>query len=405
MKKTIWYISKYCALSSENSIGSRGWLLMKEFGKRNFKSVIITSDYNNILNTSIPKSKIINHYKDDVQILILKTLKYSIAKSLIRILSWIHFEFKLFFLNKKLISRPDVIIVSSLSLLTILNGFILKKKYKCKLVFEIRDIWPLTLVEEGGFSSKNLFIKFLQFIETWGYNNSDLIVGTMPNLVEHVKKVSNYSKNVGYIPMGIDQDMFIPTQSINTEYINRYINENYFNVVYAGTIGITNALETFFKAAEILNNNSKVRFVVVGDGPLKKKYQEKYGHLRNLIFAPKINNKQVQSALSYADVLYFSVLKSKVWKFGQSLNKLIDYMISNKPIIGSYSGYPSMINEANCGFFIPSEDSISLVKKINQLFTMTQKEREAIGRKGREWLLNNRSYDKLADDYLRLLFY
>ena len=404
MTKTIFYISKYCATATKNSLGSRGWLLMKEFANRGYQSVVITSDSNNLADLPNFQSSFIKYSQEGVQVIMLKTLKYSVAKSVQRIFSWLNFEWVFFWLDKKLLPKPDVIIVSSLSLLTIVNGFFLKKKYKCKLVFEIREIWPLTIVEEGGFSRHNLFIIFLQFIESWGYNRSDLIVGTMPNLSEHVKNVSDYSKLVDCIPMGIDPTMLINTQSVNPEYIEQYLNPNYFNVVYTGTVGITNALDTFFKAAETLTKNPKIKFVIVGDGALKKIYQKQYSHLPNLIFAPKVYNKQVQSILLHADVLYFSVFKSKVWHYGQSLNKVIDYMISNKPIVASYSGYPSMINEAGCGFFIPAEDTQSLVEKIKELSLMTEYQRNAIGTKGRDWLLENRTYKKLADDYLRLLF-
>ena len=41
----------------------------------------------------------------------------------------------------------------------------------------------------------------------------------------------------------------------------------------------------------------------------------------------------VQSVLSRCDLLYFSVHVSTVWKYGQSLNKVIDYMLAGKPVV------------------------------------------------------------------------
>ncbi len=404
MTKTIWYISKYCDLSSKKSEGSRGWILMKEFAAKGYQSLIITSDYKDLIYSPNDYSRFKNYIKEGVKIVILKTLKYSVSKSVLRIFSWFDFELNLFWLDKKSMLKPDVIIVSSLSLLTILNGVFLKKKYKCKLVFEIRDIWPLTLVEEGGFSPKNPFIIFLGFIERLGYKRSDLIIGTMPNLGQHVKKVLGYSKSVHCIPMGVSKGMLINPQDISPEYIKKHLKPGYFNVVFAGSIGITNALDTFFKAAEILKNNSKIRFIIVGDGALKNSYLKQFGYLPNLIYFPKVDKNQVQSFLAYADLVYFSVFKSKVWDYGQSLNKIIDYMISAKPIIASYSGYPSMINESGCGYFIPAEDYHSLVIKIKEMALMTEFDRNTMGARGLSWLLENRLYERLAEDYLKLLF-
>jgi glycosyltransferase involved in cell wall biosynthesis len=112
----------------------------------------------------------------------------------------------------------------------------------------------------------------------------------------------------------------------------------------------------------------------------------------------------VQCFLSYADVLYFSAFKSKVYDYGQSANKFIDYMISGKPIIASYSGYYSMINEANCGYFIPAENVSALVNKIKELIKVPKSERNIMGARGLSWLIKNRKYEKLADDYLAFLF-
>ena len=182
------------------------------------------------------------------------------------------------------------------------------------------------------------------------------------------------------------------------------MNDSYFNIVYAGTIGITNALDVYFKAAEVLNQQSSIRFVIVGDGALKQSYIKKYSHLNNVIFAPKVPKNLVHSVLSKSDVVYFSTFKSKVWNFGQSLNKIIDYMMSGKPIIGSYSGYPSMINEAECGFFVPSEDTNALIEKIIYLHGLSENDRKKIGIRGRKWLLNNYNYPKLSEEYLKIIF-
>ena len=88
-------------------------------------------------------------------------LQYRKAKSLSRIVSWLDFELRFFLSKKKNLRPPDIIMVSSPSVISILNGFIWSKWYKAKLVFEVRDIWPLTLIEEGGFSKKNPFIFIL----------------------------------------------------------------------------------------------------------------------------------------------------------------------------------------------------------------------------------------------------
>lgn len=404
MSKCIWYISKYVAPPTLSGVGGRGYHLMEEMVSLGCKSVIITSDSNQLVNIPVLKKIYQQEVSRGIQIIWIRTLKYKVAKSIPRIISWIDFEFKLFFMPKSNLPKPDAIIVSSLSIFTILNGFLLRKKYKSRLVFEIRDIWPLTIVEEGGFSRNNLFVRILGYIEKLGYQKSDLIVGTMPNLKEHVKNILGYSKNVSCVPMGYNATSIETQLVIPDEYIEQHFPKNKFIVAHAGTIGITNALDTFFKCAQLMVGREDIHFLMIGDGDLKPQYESLYSNLPNLTFAPKVQKQMVQSVLSRCDLLYFSVHKSKVWCYGQSLNKVIDYMLSGKPIVASYSGFNSMINESRCGSFVPAEDANSLMLEINKYTTLSKEKLNIYGNRGKEWILLNRSYKKLAQDYIEAIW-
>ena len=403
MHKTIWYISKYCTIENENSTGSRGWLLSKEFAKKGNNVVLITSNTDEIIDPNLTNSILKNPYNSNLNIIILKILRYTNSNSIRRILSWFDFELALFLLKKNNLHKPDAIVVSSLSLLTIINGIYLKKKYSCKLVFEVRDIWPLTLTEIGRYRNYNPGIIFLKIIERLGYLYSDLIIGTMPNLSEHVKKTLGQSKNVHCIPMGVSENQ-LKKQKNAPEFFKKYLKPDNFNIIYSGSIGMTNCLNTFFEAAELLKNFPKIKFIIVGEGALRKSFLKKFGHLPNFLYFTSIKKNQMNSFLSYADVLYYSTYNSKIYDYGQSANKIIDYMIASKPIIMSYSGYPSMVNEANCGYIIPSEDPGALRDQILKMYNMPRSEISILGTNGRKWLLSNRKYKNLADKYLKLIF-
>lgn len=404
MNKTIWYVTKYFSPKTASSPGGRGWFLVDEMQRAGYQVVVISSDSNNLVDLPVLTARVTLQDIDGVKIVWLKTMKYSVAKSLRRILSWFHFEWNLFWLDKSKLKRPDVVIVSSLSLLTIINGLLLRLKYKCRLVFEVRDIWPLTIVEEGGFSHNNLFIKGLSWLERLAYRKADAIVGTMPNLTEHVRRELGHERPVYCVPMGVSQEHLSDVAALPAEYSARYLSSNKFKVVHAGTIGITNALDVFFATAEAMREHVDIEFVIVGDGALKHIYEKQWGDLPNLIFAPKVPRNMVQAVLAQGDLLYFSVHDSKVWDYGQSLNKVIDYMLAAKPVVASYNGYPSMINESGCGVFVPANDVGAVVTAVLDMKSRSEEERSLMGSLGREWLLQNRNYSKLASDYLSILF-
>jgi len=191
--------------------------------------------------------------------------------------------------------------------------------------------------------------------------------------------------------------------SLPADYEASYIPKDKFVIAYVGSIGITNALDTFLDCAESLREQSHIHFLVVGDGDLRESYRVKYSHLSNLSFAPRVPKAMVQSVLVKCDLLYFSVHVSKVWKYGQSLNKVIDYMMAGKPIVASYTGYPSMINEAACGTYVPAGDVAALKREIVRYASLSEQERFEMGTRGKTWLLKNRGYKKLAMDYLDIL--
>jgi glycosyltransferase involved in cell wall biosynthesis len=77
-------------------------------------------------------------------------------------------------------------------------------------------------------------------------------------------------------------------------------------------------------------------------------------------------------------------------------------MMAAKPIIASYNGYPSMINEAQCGQFIPANDVTVLQHTIEEYVKMDPEQLNEIGQRGKDWLISHRPYDKIAKEYSRL---
>ncbi len=335
MSACLWYVSKYVALPTDR-VGSRSFMLLREMARQGTKCVLITSDSNHLTKGPEFAGSHMTETVDGVEVCWVRTRKYQGAKSLGRILSWLHFEWRLWRLPKDQLPRPDTVIVSSLSLLTIFNGLLLRRRYRCRLIFEVRDIWPLTLVEEGGFSRWNPFVIALGFVERLAYRNSDAIIGTMPNLSEHVaERIGSAAPPVYCIPMGLDEAQVQACEALPPDYADSHIPTDKFLVCHAGTIGITNALDTLFECARALRDQTHIHFLIVGDGDLRGHYQALCADLPNVSFAPAVPKTMVQDVLRRCDLLYFSVHVSKVWRYGQSLNKVIDYMLAGKPVVAS----------------------------------------------------------------------
>lgn len=396
----IWCISKYASSPNYSKMPARLFVLAKEFIKLGHKATLITSDSNHFSVYPCTNETYNFEVVESVPLWWVKTKKYIKTASIDRVLSWFDFERKLFKFDIKKLDKPDVVIVSSLSILTIIYGYYLKKKFDSFLVFEIRDIWPLTMTEEGGFSKWHPLVILIGVIEKFGYKKADLVVGTMPRLDLHVKSILGYEKPFLCSPLGFNPDNY------KEELLDK---QNPFDVLfpkyklivgYAGSMGITNALEPFIEAIKLLNDNEAIHFMLVGSGDLKATFEEQLKNCTNVTFLPRIGQNEVKYFLQKCDILYLSTKDSKVWEYGQSMNKIVEYMLASKPIIASYTGYPSMINEANCGYFENTSNANDLKEKILSIANLDAKERKKLGENGKKWIYENRQYSKLAKEYI-----
>lgn len=401
----IWCISKYASPAKYSKMPARLFYLCQEWIKSGHDVTLFTSDSNHL--ADFPKTNKTYNYEriDGVPVYWVKTKKYKKTASLSRILSWFDFEKSLFLFNRKSLKKPDIVIVSSLSILSIIYGYFLKIKYKTPLVFEIRDIWPLTMTEEAGFSKWHPLVLFIGWIEKFGYKKSDLIVGTMPRLDLHVKNIIKSDDfNFYCAPLGFHPNNYITDLSHLKNPFDTKIPSNKIIIGYAGSMGITNSLEPFINVIKKIQHKSNIHFVLVGSGDLRDKFEDELSNCKNVTFFKRIQQNDVKFFLEKCDILYLSTQHSKVWNYGQSMNKVVEYMLAGKPIIASYTGYPSMINEANCGSFVmPTKNETteeSIERAILKISAMTDEERLEMGERGRKWIHENRSYKILADQYL-----
>ncbi|MEN8619212.1 glycosyltransferase family 4 protein [Shewanella baltica] len=406
MKCNIWYISKYANISLFGA-STRQASFCKEFAKAGHNVRLITSNSSHLY-SSLPEFE--SRYKDmandGYKVTWVNTLKYSKATSIKRFLSWFWFEiFVLMMAFRKQYEKPDIVIASSLSILSVLSGCFYKRFYKAKFIFEVRDIWPQTLIDLKGFTHKHPLIWFLSKVEKLGYKYSDSIVGTMPGLKDHVENEVGLGNKVVSIPQGVNLDFYTENQQeLSSDYIENYIPKNKFTVTYTGTMGDANALEYIVSAAKFLQSEQveNVHFLIVGDGYLKEQLIEQARGLNNITFAPSIKKEQVQHVLGLSDILVASVRNEKIYRYGISLNKFIDYMYAKKPIICMFSGHPSMINEASCGEFTPAEDVQSFVEAIKKYQKMSAAELNTLGENGHRFLVEQRVFSTLGNKFMEL---
>jgi glycosyltransferase involved in cell wall biosynthesis len=296
------------------------------------------------------------------------------------------------------VDKPDIIIVSSPSLFPVINGHKWAKKYKAKLFFEVRDIWPLTLKEIGKLSAFNPLILLMRCFEKYAYRKSDRVISVLPNADVHFINSGMDPSKFIYIPNGMSLEEMEKTQPLDEKVLNN-IPKNKFIVGYIGTLGLVNALDFFIDAAKKLITHSNIHFLLVGQGGEKEKLIQMAEGLGNVSFIDAIPKLQVQSLLQNIDLCFIGSRTNPLYRFGVSPNKLFDYMYSAKPIIYAIDSVGSLVQDANCGLSIGSDNSDALANAVLNMYNLSESGRKVLGENGKKFVLENHNYAVLAQKF------
>lgn len=407
MSKTIWIINQY-ASTPETAMGGRHYYLSQELSKKGYKVYVIAGSYSHLMREykSFHGNYFIEQIQSNFYFVWVKLPSYKNAHSKKRIFNEFLFTWRLGNLKHVILDIPNVIIHSSPSLIPYLKVRGLVKYYNVPSVFEIRDPWPLTLIEIGGFSRIHPFIQFLQWIEDKAYSEVDFAFSNFFNGIEHMQNRGLDRKKFYWIPNGVSLVEMNSQKKIDEEIISK-IPTNKFIIGYTGTIGVANALIYLIEAAILLREyQDKFHFVLVGDGKEKEMLMNKVrsSGVTNITFLNSIPKVQVQAMLSMFDVCYIGWLKHEMYKLGVAANKLPEYLYSGRPILHSFSGKGDFVSEANAGITVEAENANMIATAILKLYNMNYLERSKLGDNGRNFVLKNLDYSVIAEKIENILF-
>lgn len=403
--KTIWIINQY-ASTPETGTGGRHYYLAKGLANQGHSVYLIASSFNHLLHRpmDIKKSFFIQQV-EGFKFVWINMQPYRNAHDKKRIWNWFKFTWMLLKLPKILTQKPDAILASSPSPFVFLGAKRLAKKYNAKLAFEERDIWPLTLVELGGYTSKHPFIRMMQFVKDKAYRESDVVLSNLPNAIEHMVNHGLKRDKFHWIPNGFDLAEVLNTQPLSNKTLQA-LPKDKFIVGYTGTLGIANALVSLLEAANLLKSDESIAFVLVGSGKDKKDLIEKCEALglNNISFIETIPKQQIQTMLAHFDICYIGWKNEPIYRFGIASSKLPEYLYSGKPIVHSFSGHGDMVVNANAGISVPAESPSEIANAILKLKALSSSQRAKLGMNGHQYALKYHNYENLAEKLAKVLF-
>ncbi|HPE58532.1 MAG TPA: glycosyltransferase family 4 protein, partial [Bacteroidales bacterium] len=314
------------------------YYLAREWVKMGHEVTIVAASYSHARFNQPQQNKSIRAENiDGINYLWVTTKPYDPKLAFQRVRNILEYTLKLQGYRSKF-TAPDLVICSSHHPFPIYTAHYLSRKYNAALVFEVRDLWPLTLIELGSLSKKNPFIWLMQRAEDYAYRHAQLVVSVLPASKDYMLSRGMKPQKFVHIPNGINLDEIatpLPLPPSHIQKLDELRNESEFIIGYAGKTGLSNALPTLLDAIHLLDDR-QIAVAFLGSGADTDDLKQKSTDLvidKRVIFLEPVNKNQVQDFLQRIDAAYVGAIKSPLYRFGMSLTKLNDFMLAGKPII------------------------------------------------------------------------
>ena len=299
-------------------------------------------------------------------------------------LSFADFYFNMMTCYKRF-EKPDLIIAAMPQPFACLAGYRISKKYHIPYITSIVDLWPLSIVEYADFSEYNPVIQAMYAYEKWLYEKSDELVFTWEGAYDYIVD-KGWDKEIPrskfhYINIGVDLKEFYRNME-QYQIDDPMLHDDKFRVMYCGSVRTANDIGTVVSCAKRLKEDGygdKVRFLIYGDGPdreILERRCEKEGIL-NVVFKGKIEKKYVPYVLSRSNLNVLNLKPAKTQKYGNSSNKLFEYMAAGNPVIANIDeGKYPIITKYGCGKIVQSGSVEEYARGVEYFLNISDEEIE-----------------------------
>jgi lipopolysaccharide/colanic/teichoic acid biosynthesis glycosyltransferase/glycosyltransferase involved in cell wall biosynthesis len=303
-----------------------------------------------------------------------------------RILNYASFAISAALTGTALIKTPDIVYVYHPPATVGLAAMVIRLFRKAPFVYDIQDLWPDT-VALSGMMSRPAAVTLLDKWCNLVYRCARYIVVLSPGFKQQLVRRGVPPEKIDVIYNWSPETTLHPAAPC-PELASMLEGAGYFNVMFAGTMGTAQALDSVLDAAGLcLETHPTVRFVFIGGGVERKRLETKAADLEltNVHFLPRRPMDAMETVLSSADVLLVHLKDHPLFRITIP-SKTQAYMAAGKPVLMAVGGdAANLVIESGGGLVCEPENPKSLADAVARFVQMSPEERRSMGEAGKKF--------------------
>jgi colanic acid biosynthesis glycosyl transferase WcaI len=262
------------------------------------------------------------------------------------------------------VKRPDIIIAETDPPLLGALGAMLKRRWDCRLVYNVRDLYPDIAIANGALKSR-ILLGLLERANRISYRDADCVIVLGEDMRQRLLAKGVPPEKIALVPDWVDCRKIRPIQSSR---FRSQLGES-FVVMYSGNLGLSQQLETVLDAAARLRDDSQIKFVLVGDGARKSWLVERARKLglTNIEFLPYRPKEELAESLSAADLHLVPLFPGAAGCIVPS--KIYGVLAAGRPFVAIMEGSAEiarLARENSIGFVVNPGDAEGLSRVIQE---------------------------------------
>ena len=300
----------------------------------------------------------------EVEIVNIKTVRYDRASSWLRAVKWLQFTLKVTFCATLWRSRWDIYLCGSSNPLVFLPLWLMARLKSVKVVFEVRDIWPLTLCELGGHSHWNPMILAMRFAEKFALQNADLVLSPLTNYQQYL---SDHGSTVPFewVPNGIDHTMLAASTAVSSKKIRDDADDVVF--VYAGKLGVSNDVSGLATLCQSVLALEGTHLIICGEGECEAQLAGELALEERATFTGWLTDAALTELLAECHVGVISWRETGLYRYGTGANKIGRYLGAGLLVLQQIDGGGDLLEKSGLGYSVAREDTLARENAVREL--------------------------------------